>query len=150
MFYIVVHFQAPSFNTFRDMTFFLVWFSLTWHPDRWKAMHISPLQPSVQLQLHRWAKKRGACAQKVIMSQQEVMFLSQRWHLLLCCQLRGAAQPNPLRHYCRPLTLTQKEKQYILFCSCTILHSVCSILIPSSMIASSISVVGWVWPSTIK
>ncbi len=42
MFYIVVKFQAPGYNTFWDMNFFLVWFLVQSHTDRRKVMHMSP------------------------------------------------------------------------------------------------------------
>ncbi len=42
MFYIVAKFWAPTYNTFWDMIFFLVWFLVKWQTDRRKAMHMSP------------------------------------------------------------------------------------------------------------
>ncbi len=42
MFYTVVKFQTPSFYSFLDMNFFLVWIFVKLHPDRQKAMHMSP------------------------------------------------------------------------------------------------------------
>ena len=51
--YIVMKFQAPSYNTFWDINFFLVWFLVQSHTDR--QTQSDAYEPTVHMQ--RWAQK---------------------------------------------------------------------------------------------